>query len=136
MIWPRTGVRCTAIFLPLWAKYGPSCCTAAGSEPVSSLPSALCFFENWVKLLHCKGLKDTHYGPIELLEQLPGLAAIRRSNLDTWWQQATPPLGIAGYCMSFSNILIALDKVSTAPLWSPAPCCSRPLSRSFIISDF
>ena len=103
---------------------------------MSPLRSDLNTFENRIKLLQCEGLENTQNGPIELLEQLPGLAAIRRLNLDTWWQQTTPPLGIAGYCMSFSNILIALDKVSTASLWSPAPCCSRPLSRSFIISDF
>ena len=49
---------------PEWAKYGPSCCTAAGVKPMSPLRSKadLGFFENWVKLLHCKGLKHTNSG--------------------------------------------------------------------------
>ena len=44
-----------------WAKCGPSCCTAAKLKPVSPTRSKadLNFFENWVKLLQCKGLEDT-----------------------------------------------------------------------------
>ena len=45
-------------------KCGPSCCTAARMKPVSPICSKadLNFFENWVKLLQCKGLEDTLYG--------------------------------------------------------------------------
>ena len=54
---------------PVGAMSGPSCCAAAGIKPMSSLrlKADLHFFENWVKLLQCKGLKDTRSGPSEHL---------------------------------------------------------------------